>query len=121
MGYSKEDRDEHIVRVGRVADLLSRNGVVTLVPVVSPYRAARDEVRSFHGDRFVEVHVAAPAEVCQDRDVKGLYAKAKAGEITGMTGYDDPYEPPLEPEVVIDTHTQCLEESVETLWQSLQA
>ena len=77
MGYSKEDRDEHIVRVGRVADLLSRNGVVTLVPVVSPYRAARDEVRSFHGDRFVEVHVAAPAEVCQDRDVKGLYAKAK--------------------------------------------
>ena len=120
MGYSKADRDEHIVRVGRVADLLSRNGVVVLVPVVSPYRAARDEVRSFHGDRFVEVYVAAPADVCQERDVKGLYAKAKAGEITGMTGYDDPYEPPLAPEVVIDTHTQTLEESVETLWRSLQ-
>jgi adenylylsulfate kinase len=115
LGFSKEDRDENIRRIGFVADLLSRNGVVVIVSVISPYRAVRDELRELHAGRFFEVHVATPVEVCADRDVKGLYARQRAGELTGLTGVDDPYEAPLTPEVVIDTSTTPLPEAVERI------
>lgn len=122
LGFSREDRDENVRRIGFVAQLLSRNGVVVLVPVIAPYRSARDEVRALHEPgRFLEVHVATPVDVCSERDVKGLYAKQKAGDLTGLTGVDDPYEPPLDPEVVVKTQEQSLEESVETVWQALHA
>jgi adenylylsulfate kinase len=120
LGFSREDRDENIRRVGFVADLLSRNGVTVLCSVIAPYRAVREEVRALHGDRFFEVYVAAPVEVCAERDVKGLYAKQRAGELKGLTGVDDPYEPPLAPEVVVPTDRQTVEESVETVWSALQ-
>lgn len=121
LGFAKEDRDENVRRIGFVAHLLSRNGVVVLCPVIAPYQAARDEVRALHGDRFVEVYVATPVEVCADRDVKGLYAGQKAGTVTGLTGVDDPYEPPVAPEVTVHTQSQSLEECVETIWQALHS
>jgi len=119
LGFSREDRAENVRRIGWVASLLARNGVVVLASVISPYRDDRDAVREMHGDRFVEVHVATPVDVCVERDVKGLYAKQRAGELTGLTGVDDPYEPPLHPEVVVPTHQQSVDESVELLWRSL--
>jgi adenylylsulfate kinase len=120
LGFSREDRDENVRRIGFVAQLLSRNGVIVLVPVIAPYRGARDEVRALHEDgRFIEVHVATPVEVCSERDVKGLYAQQRDGKIAGLTGVDDPYEPPLDPEVVVRTQEQSLEESVETVWRAL--
>jgi adenylylsulfate kinase len=121
LGYSREDRDENIRRIGFVAHLLSRNGVVVLCSVVSPYRAVRDEVRALHEGRFFEVYVSTPVDVCVERDVKGLYAKQKAGEMTGLTGVDDPYEQPLNPELVVPTHDQTLDESVEAVWQALHS
>ena len=121
LGFSREDRDENIRRVGFVADLLSRNGVIVLCSVIAPYRAVREEVRGLHGDRFLEVYVSTPVEVCAERDVKGLYARQRAGEMKGLTGVDDPYEPPLAPEVVVPTEQQSLEESVETVWRALHA
>ncbi len=121
LGFSREDREENVRRIGFVAHLLSRNGVVAVVSVISPYRAVRDEVRELHSGRFFEVHVATPVDVCAERDVKGLYAKQRAGEITGLTGVDDPYEPPLHPEAVLHTERQTVEQSVETLWQALQS
>jgi adenylylsulfate kinase len=119
LGFSREDRAENVRRIGWVASLLARNGVVVLASVISPYRDVRDELRELHAGRFVEVHVATPVEVCAERDVKGLYAKQRAGEISGLTGVDDPYEPPLRPEVVIATQEQSIEESVEQLWRAL--
>lgn len=119
LGFSRADREENVRRIGFVAHLLSRNGVVVLCPVISPYRAGRDEVRELHAGRMVEVHVAAPVDVCAERDVKGLYARQRAGEISGLTGVDDPYEPPLSPEVVVDTHLQTVEESAEAVWRFL--
>jgi len=104
LGFSAEDRSENVRRVGEVARLFADAGVVALVPLISPYRAGRDHARSLHeaaGLVFVEVFVDTPIEVCERRDPKGLYAKARAGELTGFTGIDDPYEPPLEPELVI--------------------
>jgi adenylylsulfate kinase len=119
LGFSREDRSENVRRIGWVASLLARNGVVVLASVISPYRDDRDAVREMHAGRFFEVHVATPVEVCASRDVKGLYAKQRAGQITGLTGVDDPYEPPLRPEVVVNTHEQSIEESVELVWQAL--
>ena len=113
LGFSREDRDENVRRIGFVADLLSRNGAVVLCSVISPYRSVRDELRELHQGRFVEVHVSTPVEVCSERDVKGLYAKQRAGEITGLTGVDDPYEPPLAPEVTIPTQDLSVDEAVE--------
>lgn len=110
LGFSKEDRDENIRRIGFVSHLLSRNGVFVLVSAISPYRDVRDEVRNRIGD-FLEVYVNAPLEVCEERDVKGLYKKARAGEIKGFTGIDDPYEEPLNPEVECRTDLESLEES----------
>ena len=105
LGFSKEDRDENIRRIGFVAHLLSRNGVIAVVAAISPYRAIRDEVRARIG-RFVEVFANAPLEVCEQRDPKGLYRQARAGEIKGFTGIDDPYEAPLKPELVLDAGTK---------------
>jgi bifunctional enzyme CysN/CysC len=105
LGFSKEDRTENVRRVGEIARLMADAGLVVLVPVISPYRGDRDEVRRKHetiGLQFVEVFVDTPLEVCEKRDPKGLYARARAGEITGMTGIDDPYEPPVSPELHLD-------------------
>lgn len=117
--FSQEDRDINIRRIGFVAHLLTRNGVIVLVSAISPYRAVRDEVRQQIGD-FVEVHVSAPLEVCEQRDVKGLYQRARAGEIKGFTGIDDPYEAPLNPEVNCQTHQETLQESVDKVVQALE-
>ena len=102
LGFSRADRDTNIRRIGWVAALLARNGVVAVTAAISPYRSVRDEVRA-KIDRFVEVYVDTPIEVCEERDVKGLYAKARAGEISEFTGVSDPYEPPLAPEVRVVT------------------
>ncbi|MFM7576360.1 MAG: adenylyl-sulfate kinase, partial [Microcystaceae cyanobacterium] len=99
-------------------NLLTRHGVIVLVSAISPYREIREEVRGKIGS-FVEVFVNAPLNVCEGRDVKGLYAKARAGEIKGFTGIDDPYEPPLNPEVECRTDLESLEESVDKVWQKL--
>jgi adenylyl-sulfate kinase len=104
LGFSAEDRAENVRRVGEVALLLADAGVVALAPLVSPYRADRDRVRARHRDAgvpFIEVHVATPLEECERRDPKGLYARARAGEISGLTGVDDPWEPPTDPELVL--------------------
>ena len=104
LGFSADDRAENVRRVGEVARLFADAGVVALVPVISPYRSGRDAVRAMHaaaGLAFVEVFVDTPLEECERRDPKGLYKLARAGEITGFTGIDDPYEPPRSPEVVL--------------------
>ncbi len=112
LGFSKEDRDENIRRIGFVSNLLTRNGVIVLVSAISPYREIRQEVKQKIGD-FLEVFVNAPLNVCEDRDVKGLYKKARAGEIKGFTGIDDPYEAPKNPEVECRTDLEELSESVD--------
>ncbi|NJK50478.1 adenylyl-sulfate kinase [Candidatus Gracilibacteria bacterium] len=119
LGFSKEDRDENIRRIGFVANLLTRHGVIVLVSAISPYREIREEVKARIGD-FVEVFVNAPLAVCEDRDVKGLYKKARSGEIKAFTGISDPYEPPLNPEVECRTDLETLEESVAKVWQGLE-
>lgn len=104
LGFSAADRDENVRRVGEVAALFADAGLVALVPLVSPYRAARDAVRARvegAGLPFIEVHLATPLEECERRDPKGLYARARAGELAGMTGIDDPYEPPLAPQLTL--------------------
>jgi adenylylsulfate kinase len=108
LGFSKEDRDENIRRIGYVARLLTRHGVITLVSAISPYRAVRDENRAAieQAGRFFEVYVATSVETCRERDVKGLYAKQARGELKGLTGVDDPYEPPLAPELVLRTEDE---------------
>jgi adenylyl-sulfate kinase len=111
LGFSKEDRDTNIRRIAFVADLLSRNGVPVITAAISPYRALRDEARELMGDRFIEVFVKASVEVCADRDPKGLYEKAFAGEIKEFTGVSDPYEEPLDPELTLETENEAPEES----------
>jgi adenylylsulfate kinase len=111
LGFSKEDRDKNIERVSFVARLLSRNRVGVVASFISPYREARDKVRSITTN-FIEVYVNAPLDVCAARDVKGLYAKAFAGQIQGFTGVNDPYEAPENPEIVLHTDQETLEESV---------
>ncbi|MCS7060510.1 MAG: adenylyl-sulfate kinase [Anaerolineae bacterium] len=110
LGFSKEDRDTNIRRIGWVCEVLSRNGVVAIAAAISPYRDVRDEVRARIKD-FVEVYVEAPIEVLVERDVKGLYKKALAGEIKNFTGISDPYEPPLNPEVVCNSAAETVNES----------
>ncbi|MGK7929321.1 MAG: adenylyl-sulfate kinase [Spirulina sp.] len=119
LGFSKADRDENIRRIGFVAHLLTRNGVIVIVSAISPYREIRDEVRGRIG-HFVEVYANAPLEVCEDRDVKGLYKRARAGEIKQFTGIDDPYEPPLNPEVECRTDKEELTESVQKVLDRLK-
>lgn len=120
LGFSKEDRDTNIRRIGFVAKLLARNGVIVLVPVISPYRAIREEMRA-NIDNFVEVFVNAPISVCEERDVKGLYKKVRAGQIKQFTGIDDPYEPPLNPEVECRTDLEELSESVDKIFNQLKS
>jgi adenylylsulfate kinase len=110
LGFSKEDRDINIRRIAFVAHLLQRNGVFVITAAISPYRAIREEARAMSKD-FVEVFADAPLDICEGRDVKGLYAKARAGEIKGFTGVDDPYEAPESPEVVCRTDQETVEES----------
>jgi adenylylsulfate kinase len=119
LSFSREDRDENIKRVGFVCQLLTRNGVPNIASVISPYRAARDYNRQ-KIKNFVEVYVACPMEICAQRDVKGLYQKAMAGEIKGFTGVDDPYEEPVNPEVTCHTDKESIEESVEKVVRKLQ-
>ena len=115
LGFSKEDRDTNIRRIAFVADLLSRNGVPVITAAISPYSEIRDEARELMGDRFIEVFVKASVEECIERDPKGLYKKALAGEIKEFTGVSDPYEEPLNPEIVLDTENESPEESAEKL------
>lgn len=119
LGFSKEDRDENIRRVGFVANLLTRNQVIVLVSAISPYREIREEVRQ-QIVNFVEVYVNAPLAVCEQRDVKGLYKKARAGEIKNFTGIDDPYEHPFQSEVECRTDIETLEESVSKVLSKLR-
>jgi bifunctional enzyme CysN/CysC len=108
LGFDRASREENVRRVGEVARLMADAGLAVLVPVISPYRAGRDRVREIHeaaGLRFVEVFVDTPIEECEQRDPKGLYAKARAGELKGFTGIDDPYEPPVAPELILATST----------------
>ena len=119
LGFSREDRDENIRRIGFVAELLARNSVFVIVSAISPYRATRDEVRGLT-PCFTEVYVNAPLEVCESRDVKGLYRKARAGALRGFTGIDDPYEPPLDPEVECRTDLETVEESVQKILDHLE-
>jgi adenylylsulfate kinase len=124
LGFSKEDRLENVRRIGYVAELLARNGVKVLVPVIAPYTASRDGVRTRHdatATPYLEVHVATPVEVCADRDVKGLYARQRAGALTGLTGVDDPYEPPIDPDLRIHAYEQTIAESVDALYAVLAA
>lgn len=119
LGFSKEDRDENIRRIGFVSNLLTRNGVIVIVSAISPYRAIREEVRGKISN-FVEVFVNAPLSVCEGRDVKGLYKKARSGEIKLFTGVSDPYEAPLNPEIECRTDLEELDESVNKVLQSLE-
>ncbi len=119
LGFSKEDRDINIRRIGFVCELLSRNGVIAIVAAISPYRAVREEVRS-RIRNFVEVHVDCPLDVVADRDVKGLYRKAMAGEIPQFTGVTDPYEPPTRPEVVVHSASEPPEESANKVWAKIE-
>lgn len=119
LGFSKQDRDINIKRIAFVCHLLTRNGVPAIAAAISPYREIRDYARDLIGN-FVEVFVNAPLEVCIERDVKGLYKKAIAGEIKEFTGISDPYEPPLNPEVVCNTHEETVEESAERIVDYLE-
>jgi adenylyl-sulfate kinase len=120
LGFSKEDRDTNIRRIAFVADLLSRNGVPVMTAAISPYEAIRGEAREIMGARFIEIYVKASVEVCAQRDVKGLYEKAFKGQIKEFTGVSDPYEPPLNPELTLDTEHQSPEESAEEVLSLLE-
>jgi len=119
LGFSKEDRDINIRRIGFVCNLLTRNDVVAIAAAISPYKAIRDENRALI-KRFVEVYCECPLEVLAERDVKGLYKKAMAGEIKGFTGVDDPYEPPENPEIRIHSGEETVEESIQKILRTLE-
>jgi len=120
LGFSKADRDTNVRRIGFVAKLLSRNGVVAITAAISPYRDTRDEMRKAIA-RFVEVYVECPIDVLKERDVKGLYKKALAGEIKNFTGVDDPYEAPLKPEVLVPSNEESVDQSVTRIIATLEA
>ncbi|WP_447040714.1 adenylyl-sulfate kinase [Streptomyces sp. DSM 118878] len=118
LGFGREDRHTNVQRIGFVAELLARNGVLALVPVIAPFEDSREAVRKRHqsgGTPYLEVHVATPVDVCSVRDVKGLYAKQAAGEISGLTGVDDPYEEPESPDLRIESQHQTVRESAAAL------
>lgn len=123
LGFSASDRAENVRRVGAVALLMADSGLVALVPVVSPYSADRARVRASHetrGVRFLEVFVDASLEVCEKRDPKGLYRRARDGTLPGMTGIDDPYEPPSEPDLLLQTEILSVDESVDALLRAIE-
>ncbi|MCE7082291.1 adenylyl-sulfate kinase [Streptomyces sp. ST2-7A] len=118
LGFSREDRDTNVRRIGFVAELLASNGVIALVPVIAPYADSRKAVRARHdaeGTAYLEVHVATPVDVCSERDVKGLYARQAAGELSGLTGVDDPYEAPTAPDLRIETDGRSVAESADAV------
>ncbi len=119
LGFSKQDRDENIRRVGFVCNLLSRNGVLAIAAVISPYREMRDQLRKEIAN-FIEIYMECSLEVLAARDVKGLYRKALAGEITNFTGVSDPYEPPISPHVVIHSATESPVQGVDRIWAVLK-
>jgi adenylyl-sulfate kinase len=119
LGFSKEDRDTNIRRIGYVCNLLARNGVIAISAAISPYRSVRDEVRGLH-QRFFEVYMKCSIEKLSERDVKGLYKKALAGEIKNFTGVSDPYEEPVNPELLIDSGVEKVEQSLEKLLMALE-
>ncbi len=119
LGFSKEDRDENVRRIGFVCELLARHGVIAIAAAISPYRDVRDEVRA-RIPNFIEVFVECPVEVLAERDVKGLYRRALAGEIPQFTGISDPYEPPLSPEVTVNSSQETPQQSVEKIWATLE-
>lgn len=119
LGFSKEDRDENIRRIGFVAELLARHGVIVLVAAISPYRRSRDEIRQ-RVRQFVEVFVNSPLQVVEQRDVKGIYRRFRAGEIQGVTGIDDPYEAPLAPEVECRTDIETVAESTDKVVRAVE-
>jgi len=124
LGFTQHDRNENIRRIGFVAELLTRNGIIVLVAAISPYRGVRDEMRRRIG-RFIEVYVNAPLDVVEKRDVKGIYRRARAGELQGVTGLDDPYEAPISPELECQTDRETVAESackvIEALEQRFKA
>lgn len=121
LGFSKEDRDTNIRRIGFVCNLLTRNDVIAIASAISPYEDVREEVRNMIGrDKFVLVYVNAPLDELIKRDVKGLYKKALAGEIQNFTGISDPYEPPTDPDVVVNTHEETIEESLNKILNHLR-
>jgi adenylylsulfate kinase len=116
LGFSKEDRVENCRRIAEVARLLLQAGVTVLIPVISPYLEVRERIKNlFQPGEFIEVYVACPLEVCEQRDVKGLYRKARAGILANFTGISDPYEPPLEPDILIDTSRLDKDQSIQIL------
>ena len=119
LGFSREDRDTNILRIGFVCNLLSRNGVAAIGAAISPYRETRNQVRRMIG-RFVEVYVSCPLEECVQRDVKGLYARALTGEVSNFTGVSDPYEEPREPEILVETDKETPEESARRILNALE-
>lgn len=119
LGFSKEDRDANIRRIGYVASLLSRNNVIAITAAISPYRNIRNEVRGMH-ENFIEIFAKCPIEVLEKRDVKGLYKKAKAGEVKQFTGISDPYEEPAEPEIIVETDKETPEESTNKILKWLK-
>lgn len=123
LGFSKEDRDTNIRRIGYVANLLARNGCVAITAAISPYRAVRDEIRRMTQGRasFVEVYVEVPLEVVEERDTKGLYKKARAGVIKNFTGISDPYEAPVDPEITVHTGKETIEESAAKILSWLES
>ena len=118
--FSKKDREENVRRIAAVAELLVKHGVIAIVSVISPYRSGRDEARR-RISRFIEVYVNAPVEVCEQRDTKGLYRKARARQLTGFTGIDDPYEPPLRPEVECRTDKESVTESANKILRCFES
>ncbi|MGW7045870.1 adenylyl-sulfate kinase [Streptomyces avermitilis] len=124
LGFSRADRNTNVQRIGLVAEVLARNGVLAVVPVIAPYADSREAVRKRHeasGTPYLEVHVATPVEVCSERDVKGLYARQAAGRLKGLTGVDDPYEPPVDPALTLKTQGQTPEESAGSVYAILAA
>jgi adenylylsulfate kinase len=123
LGFSRADRDTNVQRIGFVAEVLASHGVTVLVPVIAPYTESREAVRKRHqaqGTGYLEVHIATPVEVCSERDVKGLYAKQAAGELTGLTGVDDPYEAPEDPDLRIETHGRSVADSAREVHELLK-
>lgn len=120
LGFTRKDREVHAHRVGYVARLLSRNGVIVVVSLITPYESSRREIRSIIGDRMVEVWLRCPVEVCQERDPKGLYKKAMEGTITGVTGVDDPFEEPAAADLIIDTDKLSIDECIARVLQVLR-
>ena len=124
LGYSDPDRTENIRRVAEVACLFADSGTVAIVPIISPFIASREHARKLHTEKnlqFIEVHVATPVDECERRDTKGLYAKVRSGQMTGLSGVDSPYEAPKSPDVMVGQDNETLQESVRLILKKLQA